>query len=261
MAREAAETGAEVVVAAGGDGTVCAVVNGLMQAGAKAALAILPLGTGNDFARTLAMPMDDIDLALEVIQAGRRRPMDVVQVTCGGRSSYFINMATGGFSSDVSAAVTEEMKKRWGAFSYISQTLAHAGEMKPYHVRIKLDEGEWETYDAFNVLIANGRTVGGGVAVVPEANPEDGLLDVVVVLDGSLLGLITLATQMVRGRHLQNEQIVYHRAREVRVRSSPLFNFTADGDPLSREETLFHIQPKALPLIVGPEYQPDVPVE
>src|SRR3954451_21407980 len=112
LADRAVRDRCEVVIAAGGDGTINEVVNGLSKNWDQARLAILPLGTGNDFARTIAMPTD-VDAAIEIIARGESRPIDVVCVE-SDKTRYFLNVSAGGFSGAVDEQLTEEMKAAWG---------------------------------------------------------------------------------------------------------------------------------------------------
>jgi diacylglycerol kinase (ATP) len=179
LAVEAARAGFDPVVAAGGDGTVSAVAHGLSSLTSPPRLAILPLGTGNDLARTLAIPLA-IDEAVDALLAEIVRSIDLIDVESDDKTrTTAINVSAGGFSGEVDEAMTSERKRRWGPLAYVWTALQVLPDIESYRTRLWLDGGPLLEIDALNVIVANGRTVGGGRAVAPLANPEDGLLDVV----------------------------------------------------------------------------------
>ena len=122
-------------MAAGGDGTVHAVVNGLAPDFGGARLAVLPLGTGNDLRRSLAIP-DDPLAALDLLDSGRERLIDVIRVETPSRSLYAVNTASGGFSGQLQEALTEEMKAAWGPLAYLRGAAAVLPDLTDYHTML-----------------------------------------------------------------------------------------------------------------------------
>jgi diacylglycerol kinase (ATP) len=177
-AREAAGKWREgLLVVVGGDGTISEVVNGLGQAGfpAGVTLAILPAGTGNDLAVTLAIPEDPAE-AVAVLRQNRVRTLDVVRVrseTVG--EQFFINVATGGMGAEISGAADAEMKSRWGKLSYLRASLEVAREYEAKEVTLTLD-GTERKLRAVNLAIGNCRYAGSGWFAAPRANPRTGSL-------------------------------------------------------------------------------------
>ncbi len=258
LARERANAGCPLIVAAGGDGTISEVVNGLMAARseARARLGILPLGTGNDLARTLAIPLD-LDGAITVLASERERAIDVIAVEPDdGPPTYAINVAAGGFSGQVDEVLTSEMKARWGPLAYVISAAKVLPDLTSYETKLAWDDGPPERVAALNVIVANGRTCAGGWAVAPCADPEDGMLDVFVVRFAGALDLARVAVSLTRAEWADGDDVLHRRARAVRVTSKPPMWFNVDGELVSRAGITFRVIPRALRILVGPDYAP-----
>jgi diacylglycerol kinase (ATP) len=257
LARAAADDGADLVIAAGGDGTVTQVVDGLMSARRRVPLGVLPLGTGNDLARTLGIPLVP-DEALEVLLENRLTQLDVMAVEVDGDLvTYGVNVAAGGFSGEVDEVMSPESKARWGPLAYVWSALKVAPDPPRYATRLVWDGTETETVDALNIVVANARTVAGGRVVAPRANPEDGMLDVVIVRFGSKLDLAGVAARLLGGDYMGSDLVSWRQARSVQISSEPAMPFNVDGELLDRATLRFRILPKALDVVVGPTYRPD----
>ena len=260
-ATDAARAGAERVVAAGGDGTVHLVANGLMAAGASAAtrpaLGVLPLGTGNDLARTLALDLGLSPLeAVDALRQAQVRTLDVIRVSHEDdvrATDYAINVCAGGFSGVVDEVMTAELKSTWGPLAYLVGAAKALPQIESYDTRMAWDDGPEERVAAYNVVVANARTAGGGKPVAPRANPEDGLLDVVVVRADA--DLVRLAARVMMGDYLDDDDIVFNRVRSLRVRSTPGMWFNVDGELRTNAPVTFEAVPSALRVCVGPDYQ------
>ncbi|WP_412061803.1 diacylglycerol/lipid kinase family protein [Rubrivirga sp. IMCC45206] len=261
-AAEASLEGHDLVVAAGGDGTVHLVANGLMQAGATAAtrpaLGILPLGTGNDLARTLAIPIGAHPFeALDALRRAERRALDVVRVSHDDDddevTQYAINVCAGGFSGAIDEVLTSEMKASWGPLAYLVGAVQALPDLTDYDTRLAWDDGPEERVAAYNVVVANARTAGGGKPVAPRANPEDGLLDVVVIRASA--DLTRLAALVLAGDYLDDDDVVFNRVSRLRVASTPGMWFNVDGELRTNTSILFEAVPGALHVCVGPGYQ------
>lgn len=248
---------AQTVVAAGGDGTIHQVINAMQRAGCKATLGVLPLGTGNNFCRTLGVPLD-LPAAVELLTTGERRMVDLGKVCTGSQSSVFVNLVAGGNSVQVNEMVTEEVKAAWGPFCYLRGAIEKLGDLQGYDAFLRFDDGPELQFDIWNILIANGRTVGVGIAVAPLADPEDGLLDVILIPSTTLLDAAAMTAELVAGDYLSHEGVVFQRARRVTFRSAPQTDLAVDGEILSGELYEIEVFPRALPVIVGPGYLPQV---
>lgn len=254
LAREASEEGFDVVAAAGGDGTVHDVVNGIMDADRKAVLGIIPLGTGNDLARALNVPIDPVE-AIDLLRSGARRPIDLFTVDTVEGSVYGINAAAGGFSGQVDEAVTTELKANWGPLAYLIGAASVIPDLQEYASFISYDGGELESVNALNVIVANGRTVAGGKRVSPLSNPEDGLLDVVIVEKGTVVELGDAATRLIAGGFLKSAIVSHRRARSIRIESEPPMWFNVDGELITRDSLQIEVAPGAIRVVVGPGYR------
>jgi diacylglycerol kinase (ATP) len=255
---EALDDGADLVDAAGGDGTVHAVANALVRRSAKARLGILPLGTGNDLCRTLGIPADPLE-ALKLLDAGDTRSIDAIRVETVDASVFCLNVAAGGFSGQMQEALDAETKAAWGPLAYLRGAVNILPDLTGYETDLRLDDGPWERLDLLNLIVANGRMSAGGFRVASQANPEDGLADVVIVLRGSLLDYTAVAAQLVAGDYLDSEQVLHRRARRVAVRAKPGMWFSIDGELWTNEPVTFTVVPQALRVIVGSEYSPTPP--
>jgi diacylglycerol kinase (ATP) len=247
-----------LLAVAGGDGTISRVVHALMQQEHRPILAVLPMGTGNDLARTLDIP-DDPRKAFEVIQAGEIRRIDLirVQVETEPVPRWCVNVAAGGFTGQMNEIMTDELKRTWGPLAYLRGAVKVLPDLKDYHTMIKYDDARvCQEAFALSIIIANGRTAGGGTPVAPDANPEDGLLDVVIVRNGPKTQLAGVAARLLAAGDYRNSDLVSHRrVKRVAVRSSPGMWFNIDGELISKDPISFGVVPKALRVVVGADYQ------
>ena len=249
-----------LLIVAGGDGTINDVINGLGKAGFPEAvtLGILPAGTGNDLAATLRVP-EDPDEAEDVIRQGRVRTLDVARVRSTGIGErFFINVATGGLGAEISDANEDELKERWGKLSYLRASMEVAKDFDVKELDLYLDD-ELHKVRAVNVVVGNCRFAGGGWLAAPKANPEDGLLDVVIIEKLGLTDLLQLApASMARADYAGKEGVFSARAKEIRVETDPPgLEFTVDGEVVGDEPARFSVVPHALKVIVGPDYVPE----
>ncbi len=249
VAREASEAGVELIVSAGGDGTLNEVVNGIARAGCVSALALVPLGTGNDFARTLGVP-NDIDTAVAQIGNAQIRAIDLVRVT-SDEVRYFVNVSSGGFSGVVDEKLTPEMKRAWGPLAYLRSAAAAFSELRGYTTKVALDDQPPTENDLYNVVIANGRYVAGGIPIAPEADISDGLLDVVLIPERGPADLAILAAQILVGKHLGSDAVIFKRAKKIAINSRPGMWFNVDGELIGNEPAVFELLPQALRCVAG----------
>lgn len=247
-ARDALCSKANAIIVAGGDGTLNEVVNGLGTRGKRMVIGLLPRGTGNDFARTLGLPTS-IEENIDIIRAGKTRRIDLVRVKSKG-TRYFVNMSAGGFSGMVDKKITRRIKRTWGPLTYIRGAAAALPKMHGYKTKILFDDDEELTAELYNVVVANGRFVAGGLPIAPTAEPDDGFLEVVLFPKRGAPEMALLAAAIVLGKHLSNNATILRRAKKVAIRSNPGMWFNVDGELVGSAPATFQLVPLALKFIV-----------
>lgn len=251
IAREAVRSGAELVVAAGGDGTLNEVVNGLAEDFGRARLGLLPLGTGNDFARTINVPAD-LEASLAILEEGRTRATDVGRATFGGKCRHFINMAVGGFSPIVSEKA-DEAKERWGPLAYLRGAIEALPELSGFQTTLFFDDGERMEVETYNIVLSNGRFVAAGIPVAPRSVLDDGQLDVLIAPITTIPQLAVLVPQVLLGRHMESDLLVFRQTASVEITADPPMMWNVDGEIIGDQPARFEVLPRALQVIVGPE--------
>jgi len=259
LARRAAAEGRPLVVAAGGDGTINEVANGLLDAGdaarARSRLGVLPTGTGGDFRRTLDLPRD-VEGAAGVLVAGRGRRIDVGRVTCAGAGGgtvvrHFVNIASAGIGGDVVDRVNGGRRVLNGEVTFLLASIATLLRWRNKPMRLVVD-GESRELVAQQVVVANCRYFGGGMHVAPGALPDDGLLDVVTVGDVSAWESVRNMGRLREGTHLEqgHPEIAHTTARRVEVSSPETVRVEADGELPGVLPAVFEVVPDALEVVV-----------
>jgi len=247
-ARNAVRAKYDYIVVAGGDGTLNGVVNGLATAAKNVRIGIVPLGTGNDFARTLGLPFS-IEQNIDILRSGRTKRIDLVRVK-SKRIRYFVNVSAGGFSGMVDEKITPKIKRTWGPLAYIRGAAAALPKLHAYHTQILLNDDEQLSAELYNVVVANGRFVAGGLPIAPDADPSDGLLEVVLIPKLGAPEIALLAAEIVLGKHLSSNATVFRRAKKISVRSRPGMCFNVDGELVGNAPAVFQILPRALNFVV-----------
>jgi len=250
--RDAVGQGTRRIIAAGGDGTVGAVVDALADCATdRTDLAVLPLGTGNDLARSLGMPLDP-DQALDVCLRGDSAPMDVIRANIGTETRNVANMVTAGNSGRYAQVLTDEQKQAWGPFVYLRGVLDVLQDLQVFEIDCAFDGGRPERFRMLNLFLANGRTSGGGVPVAPAADLDDGFLDFVLIEDGTPLELASLTADFFLTSFLENNLVTWRRCRSVEIKAATPLPFSADGDVLGESPARFEIRADALRIVRGP---------
>ncbi|HEX6934983.1 MAG TPA: diacylglycerol kinase family protein [Actinomycetes bacterium] len=242
--------GDRTLVLAGGDGSVHTAVATLHRRGELSPdrpLALLPLGTGNDLARTLGIPLDPAEAARALL-TGRPRPLDLLVDDTGGVVVNAVHMGIGAEAAEKAGA----LKERLGKAAYaVGSVLAGAGSTG-WDLRVDVDGEPLHTDEpVLMVGVANGRTIGGGAELAPDAVPDDGLLDVVVATSTGPLARLGFGVALREGGHVEREDVVAVRGRTVTVTGEP-FPLNADGEldgPVDRRT--WTVRPGAWAVLVG----------
>jgi YegS/Rv2252/BmrU family lipid kinase len=244
IAREAADQGYDIVVAAGGDGTVNEVVNGL--AGTQTALAALPVGTVNVWVRELGLPMQPRAAAEALLQA-QRRAIDLGRA--GDR--YFLLMCGIGFDAAVTAEVRADEKRKLGVLAYFKSALGVIGRYRGIPARITVD-GRTIRGRVLLTVLGNSQLYGGVVKITARASLDDGLLDVCVIKGNSLWSAPFRIISIVTQRYNLDPKIEYHRAREVKIAARRPLPVQVDGDHIGYTPMSFAAVPGALYALLPP---------
>lgn len=240
LVHQALDEGYRTLVAGGGDGTLHEVAQALMETGIEASLALLPLGTANDFAHAAGIPLVPFD-ALTLLE---RPPVSVDVGEMNGEP--FVNMATGGFGSKVTASTPEELKKVLGGGAYLLTGLSRFNEIRSAWGRFSGPDFTWEG-EFLAMGIGNGRQSGGGQQLCPQAQVDDGLLDLCIIpAPEDAVG--TLGT-LLSGRFLGVDSVsVNARLPWVEVEAPEEIDINLDGEPVAARHMRFSVRPGALRL-------------
>lgn len=254
FARTAAERAATLVIAAGGDGTINETVNGIHDHLTNTAeggrrdllpprLAIVPLGTANDFATSLGIPADPA-AAMRAAVSGVAVEVDVARVN--GRS--FINVSTGGFGAEATEETPAEIKRALGALAYLITGVKKFVTLEAASARFVADE---PLYDGPFLLFAvgNGRRTGGGNLLTPRAELGDGLLDICILREVSRVEFVTLLPDLRAGRHVNHPAVIYAQVPKLTIEADYPLSVNVDGEPLN--ECVYHygISPNRMLLV------------
>jgi diacylglycerol kinase (ATP) len=251
--------GSRVIVVAGGDGSLHAVVAALHRRHdlSKAVLGLLPLGTGNDFARAMGIPLDT-EKAARVLVDGQVRPVDLVVDELGNVVVNNVHVGAGAQASRRG----QRWKERLGKIGYGRMNLGRAGypigallaAVRPPYLRLRVEVDGEVVVDldqpVLMVAIGNGPTVGGGAQLAPEADPQDGKVDVMISRAIGPLARLAYAAHLTRGRHHERDDVIYVRGERVSI-SGDEFYCAADGEISGPERNrTWHVEPSAYSMVL-----------
>ena len=247
--RFAAETGeVDLLIAAGGDGTLNEVVHGLMDLStvARPALGVVPLGTANDFATACGIPHDPEE-ALALCMEGKAAPIDIGKAN----EHWFLNAASIGFGAEITATTPPELKNLLGPVAYGVMGAILAMNVHHYRGTLSLPDREI-TGSGPVAIVGNGRQAGGGLQVTPRACVDDGLLDVLAVRDIPALALLTAAREL-QELSPDGEYINYWQTPWAEVHTEEAIPVNLDGEPMQFSSVRYEVVPRAIRLIVPPD--------
>lgn len=212
-ARRAAEDGFELLVAAGGDGTINEVVNGIAPLEKRPMLAIIPAGTTNDYARALRIPREDPLEAAKAILKGKAAQMDVGQAN----DTYFINIAAGGSLSELTYSVPSKLKSMYGYLAYVVKGAEMLTRVAPMNLRVEYDNGVFEGQSSM-FFLALTNSVGGFEQIVPDAQLDDGKFTLLVVKTTKFAEILQLISEVLTGKHVDNPNLLYVKSENVTIK-------------------------------------------
>lgn len=231
----------DFVILGGGDGTISSAAKCLYETGLT--LAILPLGTANDLARSLDIPAE-LDQAFQIIIDNHRRTIDLGCVN----GHLFFNAAHIGLGVDITYELTPEVKKTWGVLSYLKALLCAVARTKSFSVTLVADHKKIKTR-SIELGIGNGRYYGGGNVIDEQCTIDNGLLSLYSLKPQSLWELLTLAPLLRDGKIDQMQRVVTVRAKRIEVHTNSRKEVHADGEPVTRTPATFKVIPGALQVI------------
>ncbi len=223
------------VVVFGGDGTVHALLN----SGSTAEVAIVPCGSGNDFVKTLGIPRDPAE-ALK-LAGGPARPMDVVAYEVGNRRGKYLNIAEVGFGGRVVAHATKLRSVTGRKMSYSLGILTALAGHRLRPIALEIDGRVVGEFLATNLIVANGQYFGSGMRPMPDARPDDGLLDIALLNEFGRWKILTQAKVLRTGLPKNHQKIHHFRGREVRATSRETVAVEADGEVLGNLPACFRV--------------------
>jgi diacylglycerol kinase (ATP) len=250
-AREAVAEGTGALIAVGGDGMASLALQAV--AGTRTPLGVVAVGTGNDFARAVGLPLRDpaaaSRLVADAVTAGRTRSLDLGRLTGAGGDRWFGSVLASGFDSRVS---DRGNRMRWprGPRRYDVAMLAELAALRPIPYRITVDDGEPEEVAATLVAVGNGSTYGGGMRICAGAALDDGLLNVTVVGECSRTTLLRVFPRVYKGTHLGHPAVTVHRVRKIVLEAEDVTGY-ADGEPAGALPLAVESVPGAARLLVG----------
>lgn len=223
-AADAVARGFDVVIAAGGDGTLYEVINGMAEKAHRPPLGIIPLGTTNDFARALNVPRN-WEGAVDVILQQHARAIDVGKMN----QRYFINIAGGGSLTELTYEVPSKLKTMLGQMAYYMKGIEKLPRLRPIELYIQTPEGDMHE-EVMLFLISNSNSVGGFERLAPDASLSDGLFDVLILKKCNLAEFIRVASLALRGEHLDDPNIIYMQTNSIQVTSPDYVQINLDGE-------------------------------
>jgi diacylglycerol kinase (ATP) len=246
LAREAAAGGAEIIAALGGDGHAGACANGIIGTGT--ALALIPAGTGNDFARHLGLNRKDPLAAAGLLASPVTRTIDVAHVDTAERGRYYLNVAGAGFDSEVNA-YANRVRVLTGTLKYVFSTFVTLARFTAGEFTVRVD-GDDHSLPAMMIAVANATSYGGGMLVAPDASVDDGALDVCVIGEMRKSSFVRSFPKVFKGRHVDHPAVRMFRGEKVEISADRPFLVYADGEFVGSTPATFTVHPGALRVVV-----------
>ncbi|WP_036730064.1 diacylglycerol/lipid kinase family protein [Peptoniphilus mikwangii] len=245
------DEGEDLIISVGGDGTLNEVVNGMYFANRKTPLAVLQCGTVNDFATVLNIPSNIKDF-YNMIKIGKVMPVDLGMA--GDR--VFVNVAAGGFLTDIAYQVSEDKKTILGRMAYYLEGIKEVSKIGIINdiefKKIKFESQEYKREEeTLMFIIANSGHIGGFKNLAPDAEVYDGYLDVLIIKAINITDLPTLLTSILSGSHVSHEKVEYLKTKEIKISTKEKIVIDVDGEKAGKLPMTFRVLEKALNLVVN----------
>lgn len=224
-AKIAAERNFDLIIAAGGDGTINEVINGIANLDHRPQIAVIPVGTTNDFARAIGIPLNNVLQAVEVILNGEAMKIDIGKVN----DHYFINIAGGGRLTELTYEVPSKLKTVVGQLAYYLKGMEMLPSIRPAEVEIEYD-GKLFQGEIMLFLVSLTNSVGGFEKLAPDSKLNDGMFDLLILKKANLAEFIRVASLALRGEHINDEHVIYTKANRVKVSNKDKMQLNLDGE-------------------------------
>ncbi len=238
---------ADCAIVCGGDGSLCLAASGVVETGLT--LGILPMGTANDLARTLAIP-DDLDAAVDIILAGNRRRIDLGTVN----DVPFFNVASIGLATDLAQELSSELKRRWGRLGYAVAAFRALARARRFSAWVD-ENGATHRTRTMQIAVGNGRFYGGGTVVAENATIDDGRLDLYSLEMRTVWKLALMVFSFRSGQHGAWSEVRTLRGTEFTIRTRRPRPVNADGEILSETPAVFKVHPGAVTVFAPPKQE------
>lgn len=237
------------LIMVGGDGSIAWIVNALGRTISEFELAVIPAGTGNDFARSLALPLDDPQLAWSVALQDQCTGVDLIELS-GVKPRFFVNAVTAGFGLRQASDAAAEQKSSWGRIAYWLAAASQLGDMPQFDLVLHW-EGQERLVPCLGFWLANGRYTGGGFPISSEGLLDDGMLDVVVVPSMPVLDLLAAGVDLTLAGPEYSDQILTFRTAELSLATTPEMPLSIDGEPMNCSSLECRVLGKFLRIAAG----------
>lgn len=244
-ASQAIDRDFDLIIAAGGDGTLYEVINGMAEKEDRPPLGIIPAGTTNDFARAIGLPIKNILGACRCILEGKPIPIDIGKIN----HRYFINIVGGGALTDLTYEVPSKLKTIMGQLAYYVKGIEKLPFIRPSRVRIEAD-GKVIDEEIMLFLIANSNSVGGLEKLAPYASLTDGKFDCIILRKTTLPEFLRIASRVIKGDHIKDPDVIYFQTKQLMATSSTTVMLNLDGELGGELPMKFSVLPKHIKVIM-----------
>lgn len=236
----------DIIIAAGGDGTVNEIATGIVKGGRKIPVGILSSGTVNDFANYMNLPKSVHEFCNMIIE-GKTVDVDLGKVN----ERYFVNVAAGGILTNVAHQVPSELKTLLGRMAYYIEGLKEIPKQKFKPVTIKLESKEYtEEEDVLLFLISNTSSIGGFKKLAPQAKVEDGYLDCIIIKKSEIQEIVSIFINIFKGEHINHPNVLYFKTKKIKIESDSQIHIDIDGEYGGELPAVFEVLPNSFRIFV-----------